>query len=172
MADNHASPNDVALFQTECSRVVAYLCYDGFDWHVAEESAAEAMEDAWERSIAPERRAGWIRIAAKRRALRKARNLRWNPLVRLQAKGYQSPSSGQDGTEMYRAVEQHDEIVVAMRQLTKKHRVVMMLYIDGFTPIEIAQELQMPSRTVYDRLGEARKHLRSLIEANQKEETR
>jgi RNA polymerase sigma factor (sigma-70 family) len=161
-----------ADFRAGYSRIVAYLCYQGFDRHTAEEAATEAISEAWESGRRLKADAGWVRTAAKHHAVRKARDARWSPLVRLQAKGYQPPNADKDGTETYRALEQHDELVRAMQKLSKAQREAMALYLDGYTPAEIADELRMAERTVYQRLKKAREHLRTLIETDAREETR
>lgn len=157
-------------FRAEYSKVIAYLCYHGFDRHVAEEAAAEAMSEAWEKKIGPDRRAGWIRKAAKHAAGRLAKDRR-DPQARLRDKGYRPPNADLNGTEAYRAIEQRNELVVAMRQLPEKQRSVMALYLFRSTHKEIADELGIPQRTVYDLLAKARAHLRSVLEANAREES-
>jgi RNA polymerase sigma factor (sigma-70 family) len=168
---NKAMPDlsDLA-FRAEYGKVIAYLCYQGFDRQVAEEAAADAMSEAWRARIGPDRRAGWIRTAAKRIAGRLAKDRR-DPQARLRDKGYRPPNADLNGTEAYRAIEQEDELVVAMRQLPEKQRSVMALYLFRLTHKEIAEELGIPTRTVYDLLGKARTHLRSVLEADAKEES-
>ncbi|MEU6149532.1 sigma-70 family RNA polymerase sigma factor [Actinosynnema sp. NPDC047251] len=156
-------------FRAEYGRVVAYLCYHGFARHIAEDAAAEAMAAAWEKKVKAGRRAGWVRVAAKRSAVRKVKD---DPLRRLRAKGYLPPGAEDDGTHEYRAVEQHDELVAAMRSLPENQRAVMALFLDGLSPKEVAGRLRMPERTAYDLLKRARTHLRSVLVTNEKEGTR
>jgi RNA polymerase sigma factor (sigma-70 family) len=154
-------------FRAERSEVMAYLCYEGFEWHIAEDAATEAMAEAWATGVASmPYRGGWIRKAAKHAAIRLVKD---NPHVRLAAKGYKSPQTDWNGTERHRLIERHHELVNAIRQLPAKQRGVMALFLLELTPNEIAKELEIPQRTVHTLLAKARTRLQALITANEKE---
>jgi RNA polymerase sigma factor (sigma-70 family) len=154
-------------FRAEFGQVLAYLCYRGFDWHTAEEAAAEALTEAWEKGIRPKRyRAAWTRTAGMHAAIRIVKN---NPSVRLKAKAYKPPGADQDGTEWHRMFEQHSVLINAMHQLSEKERAVMALHLNDLSVKEIAEELKISRRTACARLARAREQLRSFIETNERE---
>jgi DNA-directed RNA polymerase specialized sigma24 family protein len=148
------------LFRVERARLIAYLSYQGFAPHVADEAAAYALVEAWEKDIHHDGRARWLRTTAKHAAYRLAKDA---PAARLLERGYRPPNTDQDGTEVYRVVDRHDEIVKAMQSLPATQRSAMALLLLELTPKEIAEELRIPLRTIYGLLTKARTHLRSII---------
>jgi DNA-directed RNA polymerase specialized sigma24 family protein len=158
VAESEEAGDDV--FRVERTRLIAYLSYQGFAPHVADEAATYALVEAWERSVYQDGRGRWLRTTATRAAYRVAKD---SPATRLLEKGYRPPNAELDGTEVYRVVDRHDEIVKAMQSLPASQRSAMALLLLELTPKEIAKELRIPLRTVYGLLTKAREHLRSVI---------
>lgn len=152
---------DSKLYYEELGQIMAFLSYLGFAPHIADEAAAFAVAEAWERNIAPPVvRDRWLRTTAKRAAIRLVKD---NPAARLQSMGYKPANANQDGTEMYRFIEQHSELVHAMQSLPVKQRSVMALHVIGVEPKEISEELHIPLSTTYGLIDRARTHLRAII---------
>ena len=145
------------FFASEYGLVVSFLCKAGFDYQVADDSTQEAMVSAYRDWVKITNPRGWIRTAAHRVAVRKAALLR-DELPQLVARGY--VPTAEDGTERYRHVELHDELLRVLALLPDRQRLVMVWHMDGFSDEEISRTTGMKESTVRSNLRHAREKLR------------
>jgi RNA polymerase sigma factor (sigma-70 family) len=155
MPDDDSGYED--FFASEYGLVISFLCKAGFDYQVADDSAAESMVAAylaWSTITNPR---GWVRTAAYRAAIRKAAALR-DELPLLVDRGY--VSTVDDGTNWYRHFELQDELLRALALLPDRQRLVMVWHLDGFLDDEISRATGMKVSTVRSNLRHAREKLR------------
>jgi RNA polymerase sigma factor (sigma-70 family) len=151
------------FFLAEYPKVVSFLCKVGFGADQAEDAVQEAMISAlvqW--PIPDERRKGWIRLAAKRVAVRDAEQVR-RERPRLVAKGYGVRTL--NGLEAELMVDAQDELLRILWQLPAPEREVVAWHLDGFTAKEIASQMGLRSASeARVRLSRARKKIAKLLD--------
>lgn len=75
----------------------------------------------------------------------------------------QWPDPAADPLQQAAQAQQHDGLLLAVRQLPLGHRQVVMLALEGFSQREIGQALALEENTVAQRLSRARRQLRDLM---------
>jgi RNA polymerase sigma factor (sigma-70 family) len=158
--DDLVDPEFVDFFDSEFLPVVSFLVLTGFDHHTAADATQDAMIDAFRCWSTIEKPAAWIRTAALRRARKRASFAR-TEVLRLVKNGYGTKRI--DGTEAYRELEGHEELVEAMSHLGERQRQVIAFHYGGFAPEEIAGAMGMRPATVRSTLHQARKKLKSVL---------
>lgn len=137
-------------------RVVAFLIYQGFPHHIADEATQDAMVDAhrnWQKITSNPPM--WVRTAAVRHAGRKVKSMRKTTST---ADG--EPEHGTEDDGLSAVVERHGELAGLVNKLPDRLRTPFALHLDEFSAAEIAEHLGVPERTVYARLERARELLK------------
>lgn len=146
-----------ACYARELPGVVWFMISLGADAHRAADLAQSAFAEAfvvWDRIEHP---AAWLRRVAGRLFYRDL-TIRETPVASIP--DVSSPLSAASEAEL------HDEaraVLTALADLPPKQRQVMAWSIDGFSPAEIARELDVDPATVRQNLAKARKNLKDLL---------
>jgi len=137
-------------------QVVAFLIYQGFPHHIADEATQDAMVDAHRNWQKIDRNPPmWVRTAAVRHAGRKVKSMR-----RTSSTAEQESEHGVEDEGLSAVVERHGDLVGLVRKLPERLRTAFALHFDGFSVAEIGEHLRIPRRTVYARLERARELLK------------
>ena len=146
-----------ACYARELSSLTWFVMSLGADSHRAADVAQSAFAEAfvvWDRIQHP---TAWLRRVAGR--------LYYRHLV-TQETSVEDVPDGQGPLSAASVVELHDEarrVLAALADLPPKQRQVMAWTIDGFTPAEIARELDVDPATVRQSLAKARKNLKQQL---------
>ena len=162
-------PGHTEFFRAYYRKITALLAGAGFSWEIADDSTAQAMLEAhrnWDRITYPR---AWVMSAARRAAVKEEKTRR-TEVSTLTAKGY--GTDRRDGTEEYRNLELHDEVLEVLNHLEDKQREVFSLKILGCSDNEIANALDMDPQTVRSNIRHARTKLKKILEGRHSEEER
>jgi len=154
-----------AFYKSEMPRVILHLMRVGASAHEAADAAQTAfvgMWPQWEQIKTPK---AYVRVAAR------------NAYIRATVGEYsaQRAVSLLDEVDVAMALpqlcaaelsEQESAVLAALSVLPPMQRLVMAWTFDGFTPVEIAQQLGQDAATVRQSLFKARKKLKQLLSAN------
>lgn len=146
-----------ACYAREMSSLVWFVMSLGADAHRAADVAQSAFAEAfavWDRIQHP---TAWLRRVAGR--------LYYRHLLPHETSVEEVPDR-QGPLSAASVVELHDEarrVLAALADLPPKQRQVMAWTIDGFSPAEIARELDVDPATVRQSLAKARKNLKHLL---------
>jgi RNA polymerase sigma-70 factor (ECF subfamily) len=146
-----------ACYARELSSLVWFVMSLGADAHRAADVAQSAFAEAfvvWDRIQHP---TAWLRRVAGR--------LYYRNLV-TQETSVEDVPDRQGPLPTASVVELHDEarrVLAALADLPPKQRQVMAWVIDGFSPAEIARELDVDPATVRQSLAKARKNLKQQL---------
>lgn len=146
-----------ACYTRELSSLVWFVMSLGADAHRAADVAQSALAEAfavWDRIQHP---TAWLRRVAGR--------LYYRNLVTGETLVEDVPDQ-QGSLSAASVVELHDEarrVLAALADLPPKQRQVMAWTIDGFSPAEIARELDVDPATVRQSLAKARRHLKKQL---------
>jgi RNA polymerase sigma factor (sigma-70 family) len=146
-----------ACYARELSSLVWFVMSLGADAHRAADVAQSAFAEAfvvWDRIQHP---TAWLRRVAGR--------LYYRNLV-TQETSVEDVPDRQGPLPTASVVELHDEarrVLAALADLPPKQRQVMAWAIDGFSPAEIARELDVDPATVRQSLAKARKNLKQQL---------
>jgi RNA polymerase sigma factor (sigma-70 family) len=146
-----------ACYARELSSLVWFVMSLGADAHRAADVAQSAFAEAfaaWDRIQHP---TAWLRRVAGR--------LYYRHLV-TQETSVEDVPDRQGPLSAASVVELHDEarrVLTALADLPPKQRQVMAWTIDGFSPAEIARELDVDPATVRQSLAKARKNLKQQL---------
>lgn len=146
-----------ACYARELSGVVWFVMSLGADSHRAADVAQSAFAEAfavWDRIEHP---AAWLRRVAGRIFYR---DLAVREVPVDSVPDTSSPLSAASEAELH---DQARAVLAALADLPPKQRQVMAWSIDGFSPAEIAGELDVDPATVRQNLAKARKHLKQLL---------
>jgi len=146
-----------ACYAAELSSLVWFVMSLGADAHRAADVAQSAFAEAfvaWDRIQHP---TAWLRRVAGRLYYRYL--VTWETSVE-DVPDRQGPLSAASAFEL------HDEarrVLATLADLAPKQRQVMAWTIDGFSPAEIARELDVDPATIRQSLAKARKHLKKQL---------
>jgi RNA polymerase sigma-70 factor (ECF subfamily) len=146
-----------ACYARELSGLVWFVMSLGADAHRAADVAQSAFAEAfvaWDRIQHP---SAWLRRVAGR--------LHYRYLVSQETSVEDVPDR-QGPLAADSVVELHDEarcVLAALADLPPKQRQVMAWTIDGFSPAEIARELDVDPAAIRQSLAKARKHLKQQL---------
>ncbi len=146
-----------ACYARELSSLVWFVMSLGADPHRAADVAQSAFAEAfavWDRIQHP---TAWLRRVAGR--------LYYRHLI-TQETSVEDVPDRQGPLSAASVVELHDEarrVLAALADLPPKQRQVMAWTIDGFSPAEIARELDVDPATVRQSLAKARKNLKQQL---------
>ena len=146
-----------ACYARELSSLTWFVMSLGADAHRAADVAQSAFAEAfavWDRIQHP---TAWLRRVAGRLYYRYLVTQETSVEDVPDQEGPLSPAS---------TVELHDEarrVLAALADLPPKQRQVMAWTIDGFSPVEIARELDVDPATVRQSLAKARKNLKQQL---------
>jgi RNA polymerase sigma factor (sigma-70 family) len=146
-----------ACYARELSSLVWFVMSLGADAHRAADVAQSAFAEAfavWDRIQHP---TAWLRRVAGR--------LYYRHLI-TQETSVENVPDRQGPLSAASVVELHDEarrVLAALADLPPKQRQVMAWTIDGFSPAEIARELDVDPATVRQSLAKARKNLKQQL---------
>ncbi|CCH35642.1 sigma-70 family RNA polymerase sigma factor [Actinosynnema sp. NPDC047251] len=144
------------FFRADFARLIAFLVKLGYRPEDAEDAAGEAMAGlcaAWDRVEHP---AAWVRLVAKRQALRFARRDVQRAVREVLARRADGPVDDQ-GPE----VEDVLWLAEVLADLRPRERDVVVMSMEGFTSAEIAVHLAVTPATVRSHLRRARERLRA-----------
>jgi RNA polymerase sigma factor (sigma-70 family) len=146
-----------ACYARELSSLVWFVMSLGAEAHRAADVAQSAFAEAfavWDRIQHP---TAWLRRVAGR--------LYYRHLI-TQETSVEDVPDRQGPLSAASVVELHDEarrVLAALADLPPKQRQVMAWTIDGFSPAEIARELDVDPATVRQSLAKARKNLKQQL---------
>ena len=146
-----------ACYAQELSSLVWFVMSLGADAHRAADVAQSAFAEAfvaWDRIQHP---AAWLRRVAGR--------LYYRYLI-TQETSVEDVPDRPEPLSAASAFEMHDEarrVLAALADLAPKQRQVMAWTIDGFSPAEIARELDVDPAAIRQSLAKARKHLKKQL---------
>jgi RNA polymerase sigma factor (sigma-70 family) len=152
-----AVPDFSACYAREMSSLVWFVMSLGADAHRAADVAQATFAEAftvWDRIQHP---TAWLRRVAGR--------LYYRQLVSRETLVEDVPER-QGPLSAASVVELHDEaraVLAALADLPPKQRQVMAWTIDGFSPAEIARELDVDAATIRQSLAKARKNLKQQL---------
>jgi RNA polymerase sigma-70 factor (ECF subfamily) len=151
-------PHDEAFatfYKSFTPTLVAFLIWQGVPLQHAADVAQETMTDAyrsWETIRRPE---AWARRVASRRWARQIAGS-----VEESVDVVPEPILVRDISDLAKWEERHDVLRI-LNQLPSRQRQVLAWRLDGYTPTEIAEELQMTPEAVRASLYKARRTLAS-----------
>jgi RNA polymerase sigma factor (sigma-70 family) len=136
-------------------------------FRLQEADALDAVQMTWLRLVEnvhrvqyPERLGGWLATTARRECLHILRQIKPGPsLTNAPIDDIPEPSSLSPPPTNVQAWEQVHEVLRLLDSLPPRQRQVMALTLAGYTPAEIASELDMTSEAIRSRLIRARRTL-------------
>lgn len=148
------------FFRSEIDRLIGFLCKTGYLLEVAKDAAAEAMALAYEKWHEIVNPRAWVRRVAQRVAS-KYQLEGPRSVAKAIAAGWGVAERYDDGQRQAR-VEEQPQIIALLRRLPDRQRMLMAWELDGFMPIEIANEMEMAPDTVRSNLRHARARLKQI----------
>lgn len=142
--------------------LVNFLVWQGARLPDAAEIAQETMTKAYQCWSEIRQPKAWARTVAYRALVRRTVSTRENP-VELVPEGSSLLPASTD-VEMW---EQRHYVLHALRRLPPRQRQVMAWSLDGYTPAEIATELQITAEAVRASLMKARRALAEYLSTTQ-----
>lgn len=158
----HDTPEDFAqFFRREFGALVAFVRRLGYELEDARDAAQEAMTDAYRHWERLERPLFWVRVAASRIALERARRQRdgRDKAIRIWA------SSRGRATNQMAEVDGKFRLLALLAMLPDQQRVVMAWHLDGFSMYEIAHSLGISEATVRSTKRHALNLLRTRLDS-------
>lgn len=146
------------FFRRDFGRLVAFLIKMGFGREHAQDAAAEAMCAAFRQWNTLSRPTAWVRSAAYRIATKQVRRDR-DDIKHAIAGGWLEDINTSDTGDR----EDWSELLALLSGLPCTQRLVFVWRLDGFTPAEIALQLQMTPSTVRSTLRHARHRLKTQL---------
>lgn len=166
MTDGQCSPPDAPIsechkadfaefYRRDLPRLVAFVMRLGADLCEAGDVAQQAFANAYPKWASIRHHAAYLRTAANRELIRRATaSLRETPVAEL-------PDSAVLGLSVEKVEFRDDaaKVIHLISGLPARQREIMAWTLDGFTPVEIAEILGIPSGTVRGSLLKARREL-------------
>ncbi|MFD3844835.1 RNA polymerase sigma factor [Streptomyces microflavus] len=159
-----------AFFRQEISLLLRHLVVQGFGLQAAKDAAQEAMIELHEQWSSVRNPAAWVRIAARRRALRRREQEVRHDAVALAAATHLDIDLRTPEEEVARKQE-HQDALGLVGTLPPVQRQIMAWTWDGDKPTEIALRLGIPADTVRSNLRHARNRLKQLWAESREEES-
>ena len=135
------------------------------DRHLAEDATQQAFLDIWRdirRLKDPAKFEGWSYRLLVRVCYAEVKRRPDASLGRPQVPGHEPRAA-----DAFRVVEDREQLDRGFRRLSMDHRVVLVLhYLLGMTPDQVAEVLGISRWTVYSRLDRAVKAMRTALEAD------
>jgi RNA polymerase sigma factor (sigma-70 family) len=163
MTDDYGSPQIAEFsefYKRDMPRLVAFVMRLGADLGEACDVAQQAFVNAYPKWTAIRHHGAYLRTTASREFIRRTSNiLRETPVAEL-------PDSVSASGLSAEKVELRDEAVSVVQEISglpARQREVMAWTLDGFTPMEIAVILGIPSGTVRGSLLKARRELKARL---------
>lgn len=155
-AGSPRSSNDefIAFYREDMPRLIGFLMYQGAPLDQASDIAQEAMARAFRLWESIEHPAAWVRRVAGRELVRRIADVRDNPVEEITDSSLIITSS----TNVADWEERH-EILRAIKQLPPRQRQVIAWALDGYSPAEIASQLNITPEAVRASLMKARRGL-------------
>lgn len=151
-----------AFFRKDYPALVRHLVILGFEVQLAKDAAQEAMTLAYRDWSEVREPKAWVRVVGRRAAGRL--HSRHIDEQRLHAENPQSgraaPWEALDPHRRWEAKVEQQAVLDALLRLPPKQQEVMAWTFDGFAPVEIATQLNMPVTTVRSNLRHARNVLK------------
>lgn len=164
-ADHSKRSAEFAAFYRDFTpRLVAFLIHLGANPADAAEVCQEAMTRAWKHWADIEHPEAWTRTVASRAWTRRLATIDEDPVAEVSE--FASPLLGATPSELAEWV-QRQETIQLLSGLPPRQRQVMAWTLEGFTPTEVAAQLQTTPEAVRSSLAKARRTIaRRLNEAS------
>ncbi|MFC0113147.1 RNA polymerase sigma factor [Kibdelosporangium aridum] len=156
------------FFRAEFACLVAFVVKAGFPVE-AEDAAEEAMLCAYRTWHEIENPKAWVYKTAYRVALRQARRST-DRIHKAVAGGWVVAAS--DDSARRAEIEENPLVAAMLKCLPDHQREVMAWYLSGFSPHEIADNLDKPPATIRSTLRHARHKLRTELDRRKADEGR
>ncbi|WP_420118082.1 RNA polymerase sigma factor, partial [Micromonospora sp.] len=142
------------FYRTEMAQLVSFLVWRGVNRSEAADIAQDAMFEAFKHWNAIRHPGAWVRRVASRLWARHFRANRAEPLAEVP-----EPDQWTAQQSIDLALEQ-DHVRRLVAGLPIRQRQILLLILDGYTPAEIAEMLQVIPASVRSSLRHARRALR------------
>lgn len=168
LAQPSANTDNIAAF-SEFYRefvptLVAFLVWQGARLPDAAEIVQETMIKAYQCWSEIRQPQAWARTVAYRALIRRTTSIKENPVEHVPEPSPLLPSS----TDVETWEQRHD-VLQALDRLPPRQREVMAWTLDGYTPSEIATELEITAETVRANLMKARRALTAYLSTTRDE---
>ncbi|AXE84020.1 sigma-70 family RNA polymerase sigma factor [Streptomyces sp. Go-475] len=160
-----------AFFRQEISLLVRHLVVQGFGRQAAKDAAQEAMIELHEQWSNVRNPAAWVRIAARRRALRGREQEVRHDVVNVMAAVPCPAIDLRTPEEEVTRKQERQEVLGLLGALPRVQQQIMAWTWDGAKPAEIALRLGIPADTVRSNLRHARNRLKQLWAESREEES-
>lgn len=146
------------FFRKEYPKVVRFVMYAGATLEEADDAVSQAMAKAytwWSQLAQP---AAWVRTVALRRYIKESQHDRRRSEAEATAARLDPLSRGSTGSSC--EPDEHGHVIAILRCLPPAQQEVMVLFLDRYSPTEIAALLGQDAVTVRSNLRHARSRLR------------
>ncbi|MEE1786991.1 sigma-70 family RNA polymerase sigma factor [Streptomyces sp. SP17BM10] len=153
----------------ELRGLVRHLCMAGYDQHVAEDAAQDAMIEllrVWDGETIRDPRA-WVRRVAGRKAADAVRSER--RLREVQGLAVAQAETLVPDTVEAESREEAEVVLRLLRTLPQVQQQVMAWEFDGYKAADIAEHMGMKANTVRSNLRHAHEHLKRMLSAENEE---
>jgi RNA polymerase sigma-70 factor (ECF subfamily) len=158
--DSSPVDEEFVAFYREFSPILArFLLYHGASLHVTADLVQETMTKAYQRWPTLEHPAAWVRRVGSRAFVRHIARVEEDPVEEVP-----EPSSLLPPPTEVEAWEQRQDLLHLLAHLPWRQRQVMAWTLDGHTPTQIADELQISPAAVRASLKKARHTLAILLD--------
>jgi RNA polymerase sigma factor (sigma-70 family) len=166
LAQSSASSDDVAAFsefyRSFVPTLVAFLVWQGARLPDATDIAQETMVKVYQRWSEIRQPQAWARTAASHELVRRVARVREDPVEQVpEPNSLLPPSFDVEKWEL------RHEILSGLRALPPRQRQVMAWTLDGYTPTEIADLLEITPEAVRANLMKARRALAAHLSTTQ-----
>lgn len=145
-----------AFYRSHMPRLVGLLIWQGAGVHIAADLAHDAMREAWRQWAVIRHPWAWVRRTAGRLLIRWLIEDRETPVDQAVSPLLPGPDAMAELETRYTALR-------LLGHLPFRQRQVLALTLDGLTPTEIADELEVTSAAVRASLMKARQHVVELL---------
>ncbi|MEV5142261.1 sigma-70 family RNA polymerase sigma factor [Streptomyces syringium] len=154
-----------AFYRKTIKRLTGFLINHGASLPVAADIAQDAMTKAYQRWGDLREPQAWVHIVASRAYIRKATDLREEPVDQVPEPTSLLPRP--DTAADWEA--RHDTLQLA-KKLPYRQRQILAWTLSGYTPSEIAQQLELTPEAVRASLKKARRTLAEYIRQGEEEQ--